>query len=86
MKPFMGFVCALVACLAIACKTTDAANEKIDDCIAEEYGTDTGGDEMQSSLELTCEDGEQACDDCVDCVMDLECDAVLEGDCESSCK
>jgi hypothetical protein len=85
MKPFMGFVCVVLACAAIACKTTDDANEKIDNCIAEEYGTDTG-DEMQSTWELTCEDGEQVCDDCVDCVMDAECEAIFDGECESACE
>ncbi len=85
MKSFIGFICVVLVFAMVACKTADDANEKIDDCIAEEYGTDAT-DEMRTSLELTCEEGEQACDDCIDCVMDAQCEDLFDGECRSSCE
>ena len=75
---------ALIATLG-ACHSTEDANEKLGDCLEAEYGEDAA-DEEKDQWELDCEDGEEECDECVDCIMDKECDEILEGGCNDSCQ
>ena len=68
-----------------ACHDTEHANEKIQECLEEEYGEDEA-DNYYPQYELTCEDGEDACDECVDCVLDAECTDLLDGECSDTCE
>lgn len=84
MKRFMLVVLAVFVAVAIGCNTTEDANEKIEQCLVDEHG-----DEAESLLdewEITCDDKEEACKDCVDCVMDEECGAILDGACDELCE
>ena len=85
MKTLTIAIGALFALAMIGCHNTEDANEKITECIEEEYGEEKV-DDMLPAWELTCEDGDEICDECVDCVMDAECDALFDGDCQDSCK
>jgi hypothetical protein len=67
------------------CQTTEDANEKLEECIADEYGEDSVDTKM-TALKIDCEDGEKECDECVDCILDKDCDDVLEGECEDLCQ
>jgi hypothetical protein len=79
-------VIALGASMALgACQTTDDANEKLEECIADEYGEESV-DTRMASLEVDCEDGEKECDECVDCILDNDCDDVLGGECADVCE
>ncbi|MCP4610682.1 MAG: hypothetical protein GY845_18395 [Planctomycetes bacterium] len=85
MKRITMIICAIFAIATIGCHNTEDANEKIDECLEEEYGEDVS-DETKSQWELDCEDGDDNCDECVDCVMDVDCDDFLEGSCSDECK
>ena len=67
-----------------ACENTEAANEKIKECLEDEYGEEEA-ETVFSQWELTCEDGEQECDECVECVLDEECEDLLDGSCDDTC-
>jgi len=85
MKRIAIIICAIFAIAAIGCHTTDYANDKIQGCLEDEYGTEEAED-MMETWELTCEEGEEACDTCIDCVVDNECTEILEGECSDSCE
>ena len=85
MKRFTLILIAVFALAAIGCNTVDKANDKIDDCLEDNYGDDLTS-AIQDEWELTCEDGDDDCDKCVDCVMDAECDELLDGECSDDCK
>jgi hypothetical protein len=67
------------------CQTTEDANEKLEECIADEYGEESVDTKM-AALEIDCEDGEKECDECVDCILDKDCDDVLGGECADLCE
>ena len=85
MRYFIYVISAVFFVATMGCHNTEDANDKILDCLEDEYGEDEA-EEMMSAWELTCEDGDDACDTCVDCVMDEECDAILDGECQANCK
>ncbi len=85
MKRIVIVICAIFALTIVGCHDAEDANEKIDECLEEEYGENVSKEET-SKWELTCEDGEEKCDDCVDCIMDTKCDKLLDGDCRDDCK
>lgn len=85
MKKIALTICALFAVAAIGCNTTEYANDKIEGCLEDEYGTEEA-EEMMEEWELTCEEGEEACDECIDCVVDNECSDILDGTCSDSCE
>ena len=87
MKRITLTIIALLALSLVfaACHDVERANEKIQDCLEEEYGEDQA-DDYYSDWELTCEDGDEACDECVDCVMDAECADLLSGECDDKCE
>ena len=87
MKRFTLTLIALFAFAALftACNDTEHANEKIMDCLEEKYG-EGDAENHYSQWELTCEDGDEACDECVDCVLDAECDDLLDGECDDKCE
>lgn len=87
MKAITLTICALfvLSFAIVGCDTTEDANEKIEQCLADEYGDDEAQD-LIGDWELTCEDEDEGCDECIDCIMDEECDAILNGDCSENCE
>ena len=69
----------------IGCNTVEKANDKVSECLEEEYGDDLTS-AMDAEWEITCEDGDEDCDKCVDCVMDAECGDLLDGECAEECQ
>lgn len=68
----------------VGCHTTDNANGKLEECIEDEFGEEAV-DERMGAWEIDCEDGEEACDECVDCVLDNECEDIMAGECADLC-
>ena len=85
MKRFTLMTCALFALAAASCQDTQDANAKIQQCLEDEYGADTA-ENLMNNWELTCDERDSACKDCIDCVVDAECDSLLDGTCETSCE
>ena len=81
----IAIISSIVFMFFMGCQTAEDANERIEECIEEEYGEEAI-DEKMAKLEVSCEDGEDGCDECVDCVLDAECDALLDGECSDQCK
>ncbi len=67
-----------------ACNTTDDANSKLEQCLEDEHGVAAVDDYMEEWT-IECEDGDDACDTCVDCIMSNECAEILDGDCVEDC-
>jgi predicted small secreted protein len=85
MKRIALVVCALFALALFGCNTTENANEKIKECLEEEYGADQA-DELMGQWEITCEDDDENCQECVDCVLDEECEGIFDGACDEACE
>lgn len=84
MKRFILMIIAAFSFAAIGCDTVDKANDKIDQCLADDFGDELTSD-IEDEWELSCEDGDDDCDECVDCVMDTECENLLDGGCSYEC-
>jgi hypothetical protein len=84
MKRLALTTCALLALAAAACQDTQDANAKIQQCLEDEYGADTA-ENMMYEWELTCDETESACKDCIDCVIDAECGSLIDGGCSADC-
>jgi len=84
MKRFALMTCALFALAAAGCEDTEDANAKIQQCLEDEYGADAA-EEMMPDWELSCDESEDACRSCIDCVVDAECTALLDGTCDDTC-
>ena len=86
MKRYYLSIIALFAftLASTACENVDRANDKIKECLEDEYGEEEA-QSLFSEWELDCEDGDEACDQCVECVMDEKCDALLDGSCDDTC-
>ncbi len=85
MKPIVIGICMILAFGLIACENTEAANDKIDECLEEKYSEEEAEEHM-SNWELDCEDGEEECDECVACIMDEECEDILDNACSDKCE
>jgi hypothetical protein len=84
MKRFALMTCASFALAAAGCEDTQDANAKIHQCLEGEYGTDEA-DDLMLDWELTCDETDSACKECIDCVMGAECRPLLDGDCSTEC-
>jgi len=84
MTRFTMILMAIFAFAAVACETTDDANEKIEQCLTDEYGEELD-DELSESWELDCDDSEDDCKKCVECIMDTECEDLMGGTCSEDC-
>ena len=84
MKRFSLIACALFALAAAGCDDTNDANAKIQQCLEDEYGVGAAED-LMVDWELTCDESDDSCRACIDCVMDRECGALLDGACARSC-
>jgi hypothetical protein len=81
------FIIALIASFALAgCQTEEAANDKLEECIEDEFG-DEAVDEMIVGYEVTCDeyDSEEDCDECIECVVDADCEDIFAGECDDNC-
>ena len=78
-------MCALVSIMAFGCNSIDAANDKISDCLEDEFG-EQDAEDKKSEWELTCDEEEEDCADCIDCVLDVTCSELFEGDCDDTCQ
>jgi hypothetical protein len=85
MKRFALMTCAALALGAAGCEDTQDANAKINQCLEDAYGADAAED-LMFDWELTCDETESACKECIDCVMDAECSPLLDGDCSAECE
>ena len=84
MKRIALIICAIFAVAAIGCQDVEHANDKIQGCLEDEYGEEEA-ESMMEEWELTCEDGEEECDTCVDCIFDNECEEILDDACTDKC-
>lgn len=84
MKRFAFIICALLSIMAFGCDGTDDANAKINQCLEDEFGADAA-EALMPDWEISCDQSDDACRTCIECVMDAECDALLAGDCGTDC-
>jgi hypothetical protein len=85
MKRIALVICAIFAFALLACDTVEDANEKIEQCLEDQYGAEEVDDKLPA-YEITCDEEDDGCQECVDCVMDEECDAILDGTCDEFCE
>jgi hypothetical protein len=86
MKKVIIVIGLLVSIVAMGCHTERAANRRISDCLEEEHGEERA-EEMLSDWEINCDDlaDDEACDECIDCIIDESCADILDGTCSETC-
>jgi tetrahydromethanopterin S-methyltransferase subunit A len=84
MKRITFLLTAIFALALFGCTDVDKANDKVSDCLEEEYG-ESEAEKMLSEWELDCDKDEEDCKNCAECYLDEECDALLDGACDEKC-
>lgn len=84
MRNLIVILMTVFAFAAVGCETTEDANKKIDQCLEDEYG-DALTEDISAGWELDCDDSEDDCKKCVNCIMDEDCGDLVDGSCSEKC-